>query len=56
MIAEDQPDRAGVPACWWVKASPATCSTETGLELHVERSAAPPPNSTVRVSCATTPP
>ncbi len=52
MIADDQPDLAGRRPCWWVAPNPVACSTETQLELHVERSALPAPNSVVRVSCA----
>jgi hypothetical protein len=52
MIAAEQPDLAGAPACWWIKASPAACATETGLELHVERAAAAAPSTRVHVSCA----
>lgn len=55
MIADQAPDLAGAPACWWVKPSP-TCATETQLELQIERAGAPPPNTTVRVSCAVTRP
>jgi hypothetical protein len=51
MLGDDQPDLAGAPACWWVKADPA-CATETQLALQVERSAPPPKGSVVRVSCA----
>jgi hypothetical protein len=51
MVSEDHPDLAGGRACWWVKASAGACSTETGLELHVERAAPPAPNSKVRVAC-----
>lgn len=50
MLAPGRPDLAGAP-CWWVAVDPA-CETETQLSLHVERSAAPPPGSVVRVSCA----
>jgi hypothetical protein len=52
MIAGEQPELAGAPACWWVKANPAACVTETGLELHVERAAAAAPGTRVHVSCA----
>jgi hypothetical protein len=52
MLAADRPDLGGEQACWWVKSNPAACSTETHLELHVERAAPPAPNTTVRVSCA----
>ena len=55
MVAADQPDLAGASACWWVKPNPAACSTETQLELHVERVALPAPNTVVRVSCAIAP-
>jgi hypothetical protein len=51
MLAEDRPDLAGEQACWWVKSNPAACSTETHLEIHVERAAPPAPNTSVRVSC-----
>jgi hypothetical protein len=50
MLGEDQPDRGAAPACWWVKVNPA-CATETQLELQVERAAAPPVGTNVRVSC-----
>jgi hypothetical protein len=52
MIAEDQPELAGARPCWWIKANPAACATQTHLELHVERATLPAPNTTVRVSCA----
>jgi hypothetical protein len=51
MLAEDRPDLGEAPACWWVQSNPAACSTQTHLELHVERAAPPAPNTTVRVSC-----
>jgi hypothetical protein len=54
MLADDRPDLAGARVCWWVKSAPAACSTETHLELHVERSAVPASNTVVRVSCAAT--
>jgi hypothetical protein len=50
MIAAGLPDLAVAP-CWWIAAD-AACETETQLSLHVERRAAPPPGSVVRVSCA----
>jgi hypothetical protein len=49
--AAGQPDLAGRPACWWV-ASDAACETDTHLALRVERRAAPPRGSLVRVHCA----
>jgi hypothetical protein len=52
MIAAEQPDPAGARACWWIRSNPTACSTETQLEVHVERTALPPPNTTVRVACA----
>jgi hypothetical protein len=52
MVAEDQPAPGDGSACWWVKSNAARCSTETHLELNVQRAASPPPNTTVRVSCA----
>jgi len=55
MTGPEQPDLAGQPACWWVTANPAGCTTETHLELHIERSAPPPPDTTVRVSCLAAP-
>jgi hypothetical protein len=55
MIAPDRPDLAGARACWWVAPDPVACSTETQLELRVERSAVAAPSSVVRVSCAATP-
>jgi hypothetical protein len=55
MAAEDRPELAGVRACWWVAPDPVACSTETQLELRVERSAAAAPNSVLRVSCAAEP-
>ena len=55
MIADQEPDLAGEAACWWVKPS-ATCATETQLELEVQRAGAPPPNTTIRVSCVVTVP
>jgi len=54
MVADDQPDLAGGRACWWVRSNPA-CATETQLELRVERTAAPPSSTTVRVTCAVAP-
>lgn len=51
MLAATQPDPAGARPCWWVATDPA-CDTETQLSLRVERTAAPPPSSVVRVSCA----
>lgn len=53
MRGEDQPDRGGDSACWWVKVNP-TCATETQLELQLERAVAPAPGTTTRVSCVTT--
>jgi hypothetical protein len=55
MLGEAQPDRGDAAACWWVAAS-AQCKTPTGLELRVERAAAPAASSRVRVSCALTAP
>lgn len=53
MAGADRPELAGAPACWWAKPNAEACATtETHLELHVERRAPPPPNTTVRVSCA----
>ena len=52
LISADQPALGSAPVCWWVKSNPGVCTTETHLELHVERAALPPPNTTVRVSCA----
>lgn len=56
MLSEDHPDLASGRTCWWVAPSAGACATETGLELRVERSAPPAPNSKVRVSCALTAP
>jgi hypothetical protein len=40
--------------CWYVKKNAATCATtQTNLELHVVRTAAPPIGDTEVVSCAT---
>jgi hypothetical protein len=55
MTGEDQPELGGEPACWWVARNAAACATETQLELRVERATPAAPNTTVRVSCATTP-
>lgn len=52
MSSEEQPALDGARPCWWVKANPKACLTETGLELHVERSTAAAPNSIVRAACA----
>jgi hypothetical protein len=52
MTSEDHPALAGARACWWVRSNEGACSTPSGLELRVERSAPPAPNSRVRVSCA----
>jgi hypothetical protein len=51
MRAAGQPDLGDAPACWWVQVDP-TCSTQTQLALRIERTAAPPPGSLIRVSCA----
>lgn len=51
MVSEDHPDLAGERACWWITSSAGACSTETGLELHVERAAPPAPNTKVHVAC-----
>jgi hypothetical protein len=55
MAAADTPAPGALRACWWVKANPVACSTQTQLELHIERSGPPAPNSLVRVTCAATP-
>ncbi|HEU4731920.1 MAG TPA: hypothetical protein VFT22_28690, partial [Kofleriaceae bacterium] len=52
MVAEDRPDLAGERACWWVASSQGACSTPTGLQLRVERVAAPASNSRLHVACA----
>ena len=51
MVSDDQPDLAGARACWWIEGSAGACSTETGLELRIERSTPPAPNTKVRVAC-----
>jgi len=48
------PAAGGERPCWWTQASPVACSgTETHLELHVERTSPPAPDTAVRVRCAT---
>lgn len=51
MLDEETRDPAGARPCAWMKHAD-TCATETSLELHVERSALPAPNTKVRVSCS----
>jgi hypothetical protein len=46
------PSPTGARPCWWVKANPATCQTETGFELHVERTSPPADGTTLEASCA----
>jgi hypothetical protein len=41
--------------CWWTKQSPNCATSQTGLELELVRSMPPPPDSNVRVRCATKP-
>jgi len=52
MTAADTPALGALRACWWVRTDPGACTTETQLQLHVERSAPPVSNSVVRVTCA----
>jgi hypothetical protein len=52
MMAPDRPETAGVRACWWVGENATKCTTQTHLELHVERTVVAAPNSVVRVTCA----
>ena len=48
------PDPAGARPCWWVAPDPVACTTQTSLELHVERGGlAPAPGTDVSVACAT---
>jgi hypothetical protein len=56
MISAEMPDPGADPACWWVAENAAACATETKLELRIERKTQAAPNTTVRVSCATTAP
>lgn len=56
MMTADQPDIGSDAACWWVAQNAPACATETKLELRVERKTQAAPNTTVRVSCATTAP
>jgi hypothetical protein len=46
------PDPAGPRPCWWVKAN-ASCMG-SGLELHIERSTAPPANTQEQMVCEIT--
>lgn len=50
MTDASTPSRGALPACWWVKTD-SSCGTDTDLALQVERAAAPPPGTNVRVSC-----
>jgi len=51
------PDPASPTPCWYTKANPATCMTETGLEITFVRGGSTPAIGTVtQVSCATAPP
>lgn len=56
MMTADQPDIGSDAACWWVAQNAPACATETKLELRLERKTQAAPNTTVRVSCATTAP
>jgi len=48
------PAAGGERPCWWTTPNPVGCSsTATQLELHIERTAAPAPGTSVRVRCAT---
>jgi hypothetical protein len=50
------PDAGGARPCWWVKSDPAACVAPTsGLELHVERTNAPPAGDNIKVECAVKP-
>lgn len=53
-MEDDTTPRAGGPRpCWWVAPNPTACaSTESKLELHVERTTPPPIGTDVRVRCA----
>lgn len=53
MTAPDAPTTDGARPCYWLASTPAACTTTTGLELRVERSAPPAPGTRVRVRCAT---
>jgi len=49
------PAPGGARPCYWIAPDPAACSTQTTLELHVERSSPPSIGTSVRVACATGP-
>jgi len=51
MTDPSTPAPGGARPCWWIGQDSAACATETGLELHVERTTQPPSNDTVEVSC-----
>jgi len=54
-MADAQTPTAGGPRpCWWTRSNPTTCATSSGLELHVERTQAPPANTHVSARCVTT--
>ena len=53
MLDETHADPAGARPCWWMAQHVEACAaTETGLQLHIERSALPAPNTKDRVSCS----
>jgi hypothetical protein len=49
MVDDTTPDPNGPRPCWWAKAN-ATCAG-SGLELHIERSSAPLPNTQEQMVC-----
>lgn len=54
MSAPDTLAPGGTRPCWWVANSPASCATtETHLELRIERSSTAPAGTVTRVQCAT---
>ncbi|MDB4955381.1 MAG: hypothetical protein JWO36_2950 [Myxococcales bacterium] len=55
MTGPTTPNPAGARPCWWVAPNPASCTTDTKLELHVERTTPPSTGTSVRVACATGP-
>jgi hypothetical protein len=55
-MADANTPAAGARPCWWVASNAGSCpTTETHLELHVERSASAAAGTVTRVSCASAP-
>jgi len=52
MAGPETPEAGGTRPCWWVASNPTTCTTATGLELHVERNGSAPTGTATRVRCA----